>query len=294
MKILKVLLISIVTAAACLGQTESLLIGPGDKLRVEVFDTPEMDQVVRVTDAGEIPLVFIGNVKVATFTPGEAARAIENTLREKHLMTHPQVTVSVEEYATQEISVMGQVRNPGSYSITAPVPVIRVLSIAGGLTDGADRNITIQRHGDSERTVKYFLSNSSDAALKNSVVVYPGDTVIVPKAGIVYVLGDVARPGGYTMSDNDAQMTVLEAVATAGGSNKTAIMSKVRLVRKTSNGGTTEVPIPLGAMEKGRQPDIAMQPNDVLFVPFSYMKNIAFNASQIAASAAGAIIYAHP
>jgi polysaccharide export outer membrane protein len=201
--------------------------------------------------------------------------------------------VSVEEYATQKISVMGQVRNPGTYSITAPIPVLRVLSMAGGLVEGADRNITVQRYGDPKQTVKYFLSNSSDAAIENSVLIYPGDTVVVPKAGIIYVLGDVGRPGGYPMSDNSSQITVLEAVATAGGTNRTAIVSKVKLVRKTSS-GTAEIPIPLGSMEKGKRPDIAMQANDVLFVPFSYMKNIAYNASQIAASAAGAAIYAHP
>jgi polysaccharide export outer membrane protein len=293
MRILKVLLILIATVVVCFGQTESLLIGAGDQLRVEVFDTPEMSQRVRVTDAGEIPLMFIGNVKVANLTPGEAARAIEDTLKSKQLMTHPQVTVSVAEYATQQVSVMGQVRNPGVFYITAPVPVINLLSNAGGLTDAADRNITIQRHGDSQHTVKYFFSNNSDDALQTSVMIYPGDIVMVPKAGIVYVLGDVGRPGGYTMSNNDSQMTVLEALATAGDTNKTAIISKVKLVRKTIN-GITEIPISLGAMRKGKQPDIAMQSNDVLYVPFSYMKNLALNASQITASATSAMIYTHP
>jgi len=292
-KLLKVLLISIVTAAACFGQTESLLIGPGDGLRVEVFDTPEMSQEVRVTDVGEIPLLFIGNVKVAGLTPGEAARAIEVTLKSKKLMTRPQVTVSVEEYATQQVSVIGQVRNPGVFPITAPVPVINILSNAGGLTDAADRNITIQRHGDPGQIVKYFFSNNSDDALQKSVMVYPGDIIVVPKAGIVYVLGDVGRPGGYAMSDNDAQITVLEALANAGGTNKTAIVSKAKLVRKTAN-GTTEIPIALGPIEKGKQPDIALRASDVLFIPFSYMKNLALNGSQIAASAASAVIYTHP
>ena len=293
MRILRVLLISIAITVVCFGQTESLLIGPGDELRVEVFDTPEMNQRVRVTDAGEIPLMFIGNVKVSNLTPGQAARAIEDTLKSKQLMTHPQVTVTVAEYATQQVSVMGQVKNPGVFYITAPVPVINILSNAGGLSDAADRNITIQRHGDPEHTVTYFYSNNSDNALHTGVMVFPGDIVVVPKAGIIYVLGDVGRPGGYAMSDNEAQMTVLEAVANAGGTNKTAIVSKTKLVRKTSN-GTTEIPIPLGAMEKGKQPDINLQPSDVIFVPFSYLKNIAFNGSQIAASAASAVIYTHP
>lgn len=293
MKLLKCLLISIAMATSCFGQTESLLIAPGDQLRVQVFDTPEMDQTVRVTDSGEIPLLFVGNVKVATFTPAAAARAIEDKLKSGHFMTHPQVTVVVEEYAAQQVSVMGQVRNPGAYPITAPVSVLKILSNAGGLTDLADRNITIQRHGDSRETVRYFLSNKSDAALDNSVMVYPGDIVIVPKAGIIYVLGDVGRPGGYTMSDNESQMTVLAAVATAGGTNKSAITSKVKLVRKTPS-GTTEIPISLSAMQAGKRPDIALQPNDVLYVPFSYMKNIAFNGAMIAASASSALIYSHP
>jgi polysaccharide export outer membrane protein len=283
----------LIAATACFGQSESLLIGPGDKLRVEVFDTPEMSQDVRVTDAGEIPLMFIGNVKVAGVTPGEASRAIEDTLKSKQLMIHPQVTVSVVEYATQQVSVMGQVKNPGVFPVTAPVPVINILSSAGGLTDSADRNITIQRHGDPRQTVKYFFSNNSDDALQTSVMVYPGDIVVVPKAGIVYVLGDVARPGGYTMSDNNSQMTVLEAIAQAGGTNTSAVVSKTKLVRRTAT-GITETPVPLSAMQKGKCSDFTLQANDVLFIPFSYMRHLATNGSQIAASAASAVIYAHP
>jgi len=292
MRLLRVLLISIATVVACFAQTESLLIGPGDDLKVVVFDTPEMNQEIRVTDAGEIPLLFVGNVKVVNLTPGEAARVIADTLKSKQLMTHPQVAVSIVQYATQQVSIMGEVQKPGVYSISAPLPIIKVLSDAGGLTTVADRNITIQRHGDPQRTVKYFFSNNSDDALQTNVMVYPGDIVMIPKAGIVYVLGDVGRPGGYAISDNNSQMTVLEAVATAGGTNKTAIVSKTRLVRKTAT-GITEIPIPLGAMEKGKQPDISLQASDVLFVPFSYMKNLAVNGSQIAASAGAAAIYTH-
>lgn len=292
MRMLAALILSIGAAVTCFAQSESLLIGPGDELNVKVFDTPEMSQMVRVTDAGEVPLLFIGNLKVVNLTPGEAARAIEDALKSKRLMIHPQVTVSVWDYATQQVSVMGEVQSPGAFPITTPLSVIDVLSRVGGLTAVADRNITIERHGDSRQTVKYFLSNNSDAAFKESVLVYPGDTVIVPKAGIVYVLGDVGRPGGYTMSNNNSRMTVLEAIATAGATNKSAVSSKTKLVRKADK-GTIEIPVPLGDMEKGKQPDMAMLPDDVLFVPFSFMKNMALNAAQITAAAAGAAIYTH-
>jgi len=286
------MLICFTLTLICAAQRETLLIGPGDQLKVDVFDTPEMSQSVRVTDAGEIPLMFLGNVKVADLTPAQAAHVIEAALQSKKLMMHPQISITVEEYAT-EVSVLGEVHNAGAYQITTPVSVIKVLSKAGGLTEVADRNITIQRHGDPTQTVKYFLSNTSAEALEKNVIVYPGDTVLVPRAGVVYVLGDVARPGGFTMSANESQMTVLQALANAGGTNKTAILSKAKLVRKSPE-GVKEIPISLNAMQKGEHPDVAMQANDILYIPFSYMKNIAFNGTQIAASAASAIIYTHP
>lgn len=277
----------------CFAQKESLLIGPGDQLHIQVFDTPEMEQMPRVTDAGTIPLLFVGDVHVAGMTPGDAAHEIEEALKAKGLMLHPQVAITVQQYATQNVYVMGQVTTPGAYPITTPTTVVDVLALAGGLTDPADRHITIERHSDPSQKVSYFLSNRSDEALNNDVLVYPGDTVLVPKAGIVYVLGDVGRPGGYPMTTNDSQMTVLQALAMAGSANKTAVLSKVKLVRHTPR-GPQEVNVAIASMQKGKEPDIQMQPDDILYIPSSWMKNIMQNASQIVASASAAAVYAHP
>ena len=85
--------------------------------------------------------------------------------------------------------------------------------MAGGLTDLADRKITIERHADPADKVTYYVSNRSDEAMSSQVQVYPGDLVLVPKVGVVYVLGDVGKPGGYSMSTNDSRMTVMEALA---------------------------------------------------------------------------------
>src|SRR5712672_322601 len=117
---------------------ESLLIGPGDALHIQVYDTPEMEQRARVTDAGEIPVSFLGSVKVANITPGQAADEIERRLIAAGIMLHPQVTVRVDAYATQNASVMGQVMKPGLYEIDTRRKVIDVLALAGGLTDIAD------------------------------------------------------------------------------------------------------------------------------------------------------------
>lgn len=273
-------------------QKESLLIGPGDLIQIDVLDTPEMEQQVRVTDEGNAPLAYVGNVPVAGKTPAAAADAIRLLLISKNVMKHPQVTVRVQEYATQDVSVLGQVRTPGSYPVTTPQPVLRVLSLAGGVTDIASRQVTVKRHASSEQ-LTYSLSNDPSKMLSDMVMVNPGDIVIVPKAPIIYIMGDVGRPGGYAMSSNETHLTMLQAIARAGSANKTSVQSKVRLIRNTDH-GEKEMPIRLDAMEKGKIPDIELQPNDIVYVPFSWMKNIAMSGSSIAASTAGAAVYAIP
>jgi polysaccharide export outer membrane protein len=278
-------------ALSCLAQTESLLIGPGDLIFVKVFDTPEMAQQVRVTDAGMVKLSFIGELRLVGETPAEASKTIETALVEKQLMRHPQVTVIVEDFATQNVSVLGQVRNAGVFPIMTPQPILKVLSLAGGLTEMADRNITIERHNDPSQKVHYYLANNADKALSEDVIVYPGDTVVVQKVGVVYILGDVAHPGGYPITTNDSKLTVLQAIALAGSANKTALESHVRLIRKTPQ-GQQDLPIQLSAIEKGKQVDLILQPEDVLFVPFSWTKNMAVSAAAIVSSTSGAAVYA--
>jgi polysaccharide export outer membrane protein len=289
-KLLKASLILVALVAPGLAQQESLLIGRGDLLHIQVFDTPEMEQHPRVTDSGTVPLMFVGDVKVAGMTPADAAHVIEDALKAKQYMVRPAVTVTVDQYATQNIYVMGQVTNPGSYPTTTALSVIDALALAGGVTDLADRHMTIQRHSDTSQKINYYLSNQSDEALNQAELVYPGDTLLVPRVGVVYVLGDVGHPGGYPISTNDSQMTVLQALAMAGSLNKTSKLSKVRLIRRTAQ-GTTDVPLELAEIQKGKLQDVPMRPDDMLFVPFSWMKNVAISSSGIAQYAAGAAIY---
>jgi polysaccharide export outer membrane protein len=282
----------VLTVQPAAAQKESLLIGPGDLIQVDVLDTPEMEQQVRVTDEGNAPLAYVGNVKVGGMTPGAAAEAIQLLLVSKNVMKHPQVTVRVQEYSTQDVSVLGQVHTPGAYPLTTPQPVLRVLSLAGGVTDLADRQVTIKRHGSPEQ-LTYMLSNDPQKMLTDMVMVYPGDIVMVPNAPVIYIIGDVGRPGGYAMSSNASHLTLLQAIARAGSANKTSVPSKVRLIRNTGD-GAKETRVHLDAMEKGKIPDIDLQANDIIFVPFSWMKNVAMSGSTIAASTAGAAIYAIP
>jgi polysaccharide export outer membrane protein len=207
-----------------------------------------------------------------------------------HFLNHPEVSVAVDQYATQEVTLIGELKTPGAYPIATPRPILDVIALGGGLTDFADREIVVERHGDQTNPIRYNVSNDPQQAIKEQVLVNPGDTVVVAKAGIVYILGDVSRPGGYTMNNNESKMSLLEALSNAGGVDKTAKLGHARLIRKSDH---TETEISLGDIQKGKRPDFAMEPGDILYVPFSYAKNLVISSSAGIAGAVGtAAVYA--
>jgi polysaccharide export outer membrane protein len=281
---------ALIGGSGLFAQQESLVIGPGDLLKIQVYDTPELDQHPRVDDAGSIPLLFTGNIVVAGKTPGQAASVIASALVAARLMLHPQVSVTIEQYATQNVSVLGEVTKPGSYAIATPRSVLDVLSMAGGLNALADRHVIVRHNKAPKLQEVYFAKNDAATDAEASVLVYPGDTVLISKTHFVYVLGDVARPGGYPMSTSDTPMTMLETLSEAGSPNKTAIVSGAKLIRRTP-GGTQESKLDISAIENGKKPDFAVEADDVIFVPFSYMKNFVLTGTSVAASVASAALY---
>lgn len=290
MKVLTLIPIFFLSLAVCSAQKESLTIGPGDMLHISVLESADLEQHVRVTDSGDASLILGGKVRLLGLSPDAAAVAIEKTLVAGDYVLNPHVSVMVEHFATKNVSVIGQVRFPGSYETATPRTILEVLALAGGLTDAADREITVN-HVETTERASYFVSNNSQLALKDQPLVYPGDTVVVPKVSIVYLLGDVGHPGGYPAATNNSQLTVLQAVALAGGTPANAVPSKARLIRKMESGSYVDIALPLSSMQKGKRPDIAMQADDVVYVPFSYMKNMALSINGILAAAASASIY---
>ena len=290
MRAFRSVLILFCCAGCCLAQTESLTIGPGDMLHLKVLEAPDLEQAARVNDAGTLTLILGGKVQVAGLTPAEAALAIERALVEGHYVLTPHVSVTTEQTATQNVTILGQVRSPGSYPIATPRPILDVIALAGGLNDLAQRKVTIQRHSTKER-VDYVLSNSANAALDANVPVYPGDTVLVPKADVVYVLGDVNRPGGIAIVTNDSRLSALQALTLAGGTPPNAVPSHSRLIRKQADGSHVELPLQLSAMQKGKEPDIPLQGDDIIYVPFSYARNMAVGAGSLVGATSSAAIY---
>ena len=162
-------------------QKDYLLIGAGDLVSVTVFREPDLASKSRVDALGNISLPLIGSIHVQGSTPQQAQKLVAADYEAAHYLKSPQVSLIVEEYATQSISIVGEVQKAGAYPATAPRSVIDAIAFAGGFTPVADRHVTIQHRGYLNGKEEVFLSNDSDRALAAQVMVYPGDIVMAPK-----------------------------------------------------------------------------------------------------------------
>lgn len=259
-------------------------------LKISVFGAADSDQEVRVDPDGSAMLNFIGSVHLGGLTTNEAQSLIAKKLEAGGFYAHPQVTVFAKEYATQGVSVLGEVQKPGVYPLLGSRRLFDVLSMAGGTSPKAGRlvSITHRDHPESPRTMT--LSNDANEAAKINVDVFAGDTIVVSRAGVVYVVGDVHKPSGVVM-DNGTDMTVLQAIAMAEGTNPTAKLNNAKLIRKGPN-GPTETPLALRDMLASKAPDVRLQAEDIIFVPNSAAKSAGKRTLEaIIQSATGLAIY---
>ena len=268
----------------------ALVIGPGDDLDITVYGAPDLSGHMRVSANGNISIPLIGYVRLAGLSSSEAEATIEAQLRDKSVVNEPQVTVYVKEYGSSGISVAGEVTKPGSYSPLGPHRLFDVLQAAGGPTEKAANRVIISHRGQKDVTTVHLSKDPAEMAASN-VELQPGDTVVVPRAGIVYVLGEVTRPGGYVMNATGG-VTVLQVVAVAGGTTHIASAGKTRLLRKTEN-GFQEERINLKKLLRGQVHDVAVRDEDILYVPSSVIKE-ALNASALVGVAASTAIYRMP
>jgi polysaccharide export outer membrane protein len=268
----------------------ALVIGPGDELEVTVYGAPDLSGHARVSADGNISIPLIGYVRIAGLSSSEAAGAIESVLRERNVVNDPQVSVYVKEYTSSGISVVGEVIKPGFYSAVGPHRLYDVLQAAGGPTDKAANKVIINHRGQKDATTLSISKNPAETTASN-IELQPGDTVVVPKAGIVYVLGEVTRPGGYVLNSSGG-ITVLQVVAVAGGPTHVASAGKTRLLRRTES-GFQEERIDVTKLLRGKAHDVSLRDEDILFVPSSGIKTV-LNASALVSSAATTAIYRVP
>jgi len=267
-----------------------LIVEPGDLLAVNVYDTPEFNNTYRVDPNGDLTLPLCGKVHLRGLTLQEAAHHLEAALRDGQILKQPQVSIDVAQYAGQYVTVMGEVVSPGRIPLIAPEPLSDVLAEAGGETFSAGARIRIRRgagDGQPEQEVPYARSlNTAESA---SILVRPGDAVIVPRAGIVYVLGAVNRPGGYVMQE-DGKLNVAEALALSGGTVLQAKTNGLRVIRRNPDGTVLDFPLSYDAIANGRQTPLQLQAEDIVYVPMSKIKATFSTATGIISAAASAAI----
>jgi polysaccharide export outer membrane protein len=236
-----------------------------------------------------IPLC--GKVNVRGLTLPEAARRLEAALKDGQILNQPQVNVDVQQYAGQYVTVIGEVTIPGRVALIAPTQLGEILAQAGGVTPLAGSHIKIRHGGDDaaqEAEVPYSRSQSNRET--SSILVRPGDSVIVPRAGIVYVLGAVNRPGGYVMQE-DGKLNVAEALALSGGTVLQANTGGLRVIRRNPDGTVLDFPLSYDAIAKGTQTPLLLQAQDIVYVPMSKAKALFSSTSGILSTAASAAIY---
>ena len=268
----------------------ALRISAGDLLDVTVFDTPELSSKVRVDHDGNITLPVGGELQVKDLTAAEAGAAIQKRLLDKDIIKDPHVTVFILEYATQGVTVLGEVKTPGVYPVLGARSLFDFISAAGGLTPTAANTAAVMHRGQPDKQDVVKLSNDPTKAQAANVPIEPGDTILVPRAGIVYVVGDVGKPGGFLI-DNNERLTVLQAVALAAGTNRTAALNHSKLIRKSVS-GREEIPLPLKKILQDKSADMSLNDGDILFIPSSTAKSIGWGSLQSAVNAAGlAAIY---
>ena len=284
-------------------------LGPQDQLMIrvaELEETPAPSAPIHIDPSGNIDLPLIGPVHAAGLTTSELR--VQLIEKYKKYIHEPTVSVSVTEFHSQPVTVVGAVKNPGVHQIEGPKRLLEVISMAGGLTDDAGAKVTITRElsagplalagtrtdlggkfsvGDVE-----LLGLMASTHPSSNILIRPNDVISVSTAHLVYVMGEVKKPGGYTLHTHTT-MSLLEALAMAEGPLNTARPSHGRVLRLTGEGqAREEIPVDVSKMLNGKSPDIPLQAYDILFIPFNVPRAATIRAVEAAVQlGTGVLIY---
>jgi polysaccharide export outer membrane protein len=302
------LVVACMAASAPAKSSDAYLLGPEDQLSIHVVDLEEVsDKPFRVDPSGMVDLPLAGRVHVAGLSL-EQLRTIL-ALRLAKYITNPQITINVIEYRSQPVSVLGEVNNPGVHQLQGPKHLVDVISSAGGLKADAGSRLNITRDirwgtlslpdAHTDASGQYLIADvslddiTSGKHADQNIEVRADDVISVPRADLVYVVGEVKKAGGFSLNATDS-LSLIRALSLAEGFGSGAAPKKARILRAAAGqlSATNEVPVNLQQILAGKAPDQLLFKNDVLFipnnVPASAMKRAMEAAVQIAT---GVIIF---
>lgn len=286
--------------------TSSYLLGPNDQISLVVDQLPDdfTDKTFRIDQNGDLSLPMIGRIHAGGLTQAELEDQVKT--RFGIILREPDIVVNVTEYASQPVSILGAVNVPGIRQLQGGKTLFEMLSLAGGLRADAGTTVKITRDlkfgalplagatvsSSGLFSVATVRVQAVMQAAEENIAIRPGDTIFVPKAEMVYVVGSVTMPGGFPIGESDT-LTALQVVALAEGMVKTASPERakiLRLIPGTSN--RSEIPINLKLLLAGKAPDMSLLPEDILFVPTSGFKTAGYRTIEALVNAAtGVAIY---
>ena len=282
----------------------SYTLGPNDGVRVWVIESNEIPtEPLRIESSGYINVPMAGRFRAAGLTTEELEAEITQRLR--RVVRDPTVSVTVTEFQSRPVSVLGAVNQPGVQQLRGPKTLLEVLSLAGGLRRDAGQGVKMTRRLEVGRidlpgaglddTGEFYVAEVDLAGLMNAttpshnILVHPHDVISVPRADMVYVIGEVVRSGGFVLEERDS-VTVLQALSMAGGLGKSPALKRTKILRPLdSPSEKKEIPLDLKAIMAGRMPDVPLHQDDILFVPKGRGKAAAKVAARAAVAAATGI-----
>lgn len=290
---------------------QDVKIMPGDVISIQTYGAPELSTSgatstgasgspsggslpgMKVGTRGEIVLPYLGTVKIASLTPPEASQHIATLLKDGGFLVDPQVTVQLVESPTRVISVIGEVMKPEPVPAYGQLRLLDVIATCGGFTPLASHTLTVRRPGDPQPITVLLGSDPKNTDAAN-IPLMAGDTLVVPKVGSVFVVGEVKTPQGIPLSSN-MPVTVLRAISMSGGLLPGAALSKVTIIRKTSDNQHVEITLDVKKVMKGKEKDVALMSDDVLLVPKNGFKaGMAATGGGIVGGVTNGLIYRIP
>jgi len=273
------------------------VLGPDDQINVHALDVDEIgEKPIRIDMSGQIRLPLAGRIKAAGLTVEQLENEISQHL--KQYVREPEVTVSIAEFRSQPVSVIGAVRNPGVHQLEGRKTLIEIVSLAGGLAEDAGYGLKITRRlewgaiplktAQNDATGKYSVAEVPLGEILNAsrpeenIVIKPFDVISVPRAEMVYVTGQVQKAGGYVLRERET-LSVLQALSLAGGLSGMSSPKSARILRPTAAGASREeIAIDLKQIMLGKAKDVPLRAEDILFVPENAPKKAIARAAEAA------------
>jgi polysaccharide export outer membrane protein len=264
----------------------------GDIVEVQIFDAPEYSVRMPVSAAGQIAIPYAGLFHIEGMTSIEASQAIAKLFVQNQILRDPRVIVTTEQFG-YSVTVMGEVKSPGIYPLAGHKRLIDLLTQAGGTTTSAGHVIEIFAPGSMKNPTTVLWDPTLRENDNAELPIKTGETILVSRCGVVYVGGNVGRPGAFPICESN-HTTISEVIALAQGAKANSYTNRTILLRSAGNGTRVVQNVRLEDVLRGKKVDITMQPDDILFIPPSVLKAAGKTALTAAIGfATQAYFYAH-